>query len=406
MIKLSPVNKKRWQRFKENRRGYWCFAIFIFITFIAMASELFFNSKALMVSYKGEWSFPFIQKQFANKDFGGDGKAEPDYVQLQKRFEKENKGNWVLMPFVPYDAAYISRIDKAPLDKKIDQIQSEYNPKFASIMADSSLSDGSKTRKKHDLNLELNIKKGEVEKLKYHPLPPDSSKSHYMGTDTSGRDIFARLMYGYRYAIGFAIILLLINYSIGVSIGCLMGYMGGIFDLVVQRIIEIISNVPFLYVIMIIGAIMREKGMEMGFWTLIGVYAIFGWMGMTWYMRTTTFKEKAREYILAAKANGSSNTRIIFSHILPNVVSLLVTFIPFSISGSIVGLTSLDYLGYGLPKGTPSWGELIKMGTEDMNSPWIVLSVVSAMVLVLFLINSVGEAVREAFDPKKISTYE
>ncbi|NQZ58577.1 MAG: ABC transporter permease subunit [Lentisphaeraceae bacterium] len=309
------------------------------------------------------------------------------------------------MPIIPYGAHYISPIDKAPLDKRIEQIDVLFKPHFEKLES-QELSAEDLQKRKHDLNIKLTEKKGAIEKLNYHPLPPDFSTEHYMGTDTSGRDIFSRLMYGYRIAISFALILLLINYVIGVSIGCLMGYLGGVFDLVVQRVIEVISNVPFLYVIMIIGAVMRERKMEMGFWTLIGVYAMFGWMGMTWSMRTTTFTEKSREYILAARANGATNTRIIFNHILPNVVSLLVTFIPFSISGAIVGLTSLDYLGYGLPKGTPSWGELIKLGTEDMNSPWIVLSVVSAMILVLFLINSVGEAVREAFDPKKISTYE
>jgi microcin C transport system permease protein len=242
--------------------------------------------------------------------------------------------------------------------------------------------------------------------LKYHPLPPDIESEHYFGTDPSGRDIFARLLYGYRIAICFALVLLVVTYIIGVAVGCMMGYFGGLFDLIVQRKIEILSNVPFLYVIIILAAVLREHRMEMGFWTLVGIYAFFGWMGMTWYMRTITYKEKAREYIWAAKSIGASNTHIIFKHILPNVVSLLVTFIPFSVSGSIVGLTSLDYLGYGLPKGTPSWGELIRLGTEDMDSYWIVLSVVSAMIIVLFLINSVGEAVREAFDPKKISRYE
>ena len=138
----------------------------------------------------------------------------------------------------------------------------------------------------------------------------------------------------------------------------------------------------------------------------IAIFSFFGWMGITWYVRTYTYREKAREYIIAARALGASNSRIIFSHLIPNMMGLVVTFIPFAVSGSIVALTSLDYLGYGLPKGDPSWGNLIKQGTDKWESYWIVLSIVGAMVVVLFLINSIGEALREAFDPKKISTYE
>jgi len=403
---LSPANKKRLQRFKENRRGYLCLKIFIFITVIAMMSEIFFNSKALMVSYEGNWFFPVFGKTHQSITFGGEGKSEPDYLELQQRLKEENRGNWVFMPLVPYDAAHISKINQAPIDKDIVQVEKDFQPRFEAIEALSELSSEERIHKKHDLTLELNIKRGTLEKLKYPPLPPDAASKHYLGTDNSGRDVLARLMYGYRIAICFALILLLLNYSIGVTLGCLMGYLGGIFDILVQRVIEVIHNIPFLYVIMIIAAVQRSKGNEMGFWSLVGVYAMFGWMGMTWYMRTAVFKEKAREYILAAKANGATNSRVIFEHLIPNVVSLLVTFIPFSVSGAIIGLTSLDYLGYGLPKGTPSWGELIKVGTEDMNSPWIVLSVVSAMIVVLFLINSIGEAVREAFDPKQIFNYE
>jgi len=368
-----------------------------------MGSEIVFNDKALMVKYKGDYYFPIVQDQIPAKTFGLEGDSEANYLTLQNQFN--NSDNFVVMPLVPFSADTIDKIDTQELDKKINLIDQSYNKKANQIKTEKSDSATIKTLL-FELNIEKNLKKGALEELKYHPLPPNLEQQHYLGTDSNGRDIFSRLSYGYRIAIGFALILLVINYSIGVSIGCLMGYVGGWFDLIVQRIIEVLSNVPFLYVIIIIAAIIREKGGTMGFWSLVGIYAFFGWMGMTWYMRTTTFKEKSREYILAARANGASNSRIIFSHILPNVMSLLVTFIPFSISGSIVGLTSLDYLGYGLPKGTPSWGELIKLGIELIHAPWIITSVVCIMSIVLFLINSVGEGVRDAFDPKQVSTYE
>jgi microcin C transport system permease protein len=403
MLKLSPINQRRWQRFKENKQGYYCFLIFSTITFLALIAELFFNNRALLVRYQGETYFPFFQGSISAETYGMAGKAEPNYLELQKEFEQAGQGNWVLMPFIPYSADTISDIDWVPLDKNIALTEE----KFLKLKGELNASVTNKdelTRKLYELDLQENQEKGKFERLKYHPLPPDSK--HYLGTDEAGRDIFSRLVYGYRVAIYFALVLLVINYLLGVSVGCMMGYFGGVFDLIVQRVIEVINNIPFLYIIIIIAALLRQNGLDMGFWTLVGIYVLFGWVGMTWYMRTAVYKEKSRDYIWAAKAMGASTTSIIFNHLLPNVVSLLVTFMPFSISGAIVGLTSLDYLGYGMPKGTPSWGELIRMGTEDMNSYWIVLSVVSAMVLVLYLINAVGEAIREAFDPKKISKYE
>ena len=180
-----------------------------------------------------------------------------------------------------------------------------------------------------------------------------------------------------------------------------MGFWGGAFDLLFQRLIEIWSNVPFLYVIMIVASVIIPS-----FWTLAFIMVIFGWMGMTWDMRTATYKEKAREFVEAAKALGASNKRMIFRHILPNTVSIIVTFIPFSIATGVTALTALDYLGFGLPPPTPSWGELLSQGTSNLQAPWIVTSVVFAMTIVLLMVTYIGEAVREAFDPKRFTFYE
>jgi microcin C transport system permease protein len=180
-----------------------------------------------------------------------------------------------------------------------------------------------------------------------------------------------------------------------------MGYYGSWVDLLGQRGIEILSRVPFIFIIMIIGSTTKVT-----FGILLSLMILFQWMGISWQMRTATYREKSRDYIMAAKSLGASNMRIIFTHIIPSTISLIVTFIPFSISGSIIALTSLDFLGFGLPPGTPSWGELLKMGTRNMDAPWIVASVVVAMVFVLFIINLIGESIREAFDPKKFTKYE
>jgi len=180
-----------------------------------------------------------------------------------------------------------------------------------------------------------------------------------------------------------------------------MGYWGGWFDLLFQRLIEVWSNVPFLYVVMIVSSIVVPN-----FWLLIVIMLLFGWMGMTWYMRTVTYRERSKEYVLAARSLGASPLRVIFHHIMPNAVSLIVTFVPFSVTAGISALTALDFLGYGLPPPTPSWGELLQQGKNNLESPWIVSSVVCSLVVVLTMITFIGEAVREAFDPKRFTRYE
>jgi microcin C transport system permease protein len=272
---------------------------------------------------------------------------ETNYRDL-KILLKENNQGWVLMPLIPY------------------------NP------------------------YENDLKTGT-----YPPFKPSFSSGHYLGTDTTGRDIAARLLYGFRISIFFSLILLVVTYITGIITGCLMGFRGGLFDLFVQRIIEIWSNVPFLYIIIIISSIIIP-----GFWLLIFITAFFSWMGLTWVMRTITYKEKEREYILAAKSMGASDARIIIRHIIPNTLSVIITYIPFSVSGGIVALTSLDYLGFGLPAPTPSWGELLNQGWSNLGAWWIAGSVIFVMVATLIAVTFVGEAVREAFDPKMHTTYE
>ena len=180
-----------------------------------------------------------------------------------------------------------------------------------------------------------------------------------------------------------------------------MGYYGGAFDIIFQRIIEIWSNIPFLYVVIIISSIIIPN-----FFILIFIMVFFGWMGLTWVMRTVTYKEKSRDYVLAAQAMGAKNFRIITKHIIPNTISIIITFMPFSISSGIISLTSLDYLGFGLRPPTPSWGELLNQGWSNLSYYWIAGSVITAMVLILLLVTFIGEALREAFDPKKFTTYE
>ncbi len=198
---------------------------------------------------------------------------------------------------------------------------------------------------------------------------------------------------------------MVLTYFIGIVLGCLMGYFGGWFDLLVQRLIEVWSNIPFLFVVIIVASVVPPS-IGMNLWVLLAIVVLFSWTSMTYYMRASTYREKARDYVHAAQVLGAGTGRVIFSHVLPNTLSTLVTFIPFTVSLAISSLTALDFLGFGLPPPTPSWGELLRQGTSNLNSPWIVASAFTALVVVLVLVTFIGEAVREAFDPKKFTTYQ
>jgi len=347
-MKLNPTTVKKLKRFRSIKRGYYSFIFLIIIILASVFAEMLVNNQALVVCFNGRFFFPAYGKFLPGSTFGLPYTYETNYRELKGFFEAQGRGNWVLMPPVPYNA------------------------------------------------YENDLKKGG-----FPPFPPSIKDRHFLGTDTVGRDILARLVYGFRIAIFFSLGLLAVNYVIGVSIGSAMGFWGGKFDLIFQRVIEIWSNVPFLYVIIIISSIIVPN-----FLMLILIMAFFGWMGITWTMITITYKEKAREYVYAARSLGASNARIIFKHIIPNTISIIVTFAPFAVSGGIVALTSLDYLGFGLPPPTPSWGELLQQGWANLDAWWIGGSVIAAMVLTLLTVTFVGEAVREAFDPKMHSTYE
>ena len=219
-------------------------------------------------------------------------------------------------------------------------------------------------------------------------------------------DVLAYLFGGLQVNFKAALVYIPLVYALGISIGLLMGFFGGAFDLIVQRLIEILSNIPFLFVVMIASTAIPEGLKETaGLWIIIGILLLFGWMGMTYLMRTAALKEKARDYIAASRVIGASTPRILFRHLLPNSVAIIVTLVPFSISSLVLALTSLDYLGFGLPAKYATWGQLLRDGLENLSAPWLVTSAFLVLVGLLILITFVGEAVREAFDPKKFSYY-
>lgn len=349
MIRFNPLTLEMVKRFKRIRRGYYSFMLMLVLILLSLCSELLVNSRALVVRYNGSWYFPTYGSIIPGTKFGLDYEYETNYRELKNRFSSGPAENFVILPPIPY------------------------NP------------------------FETELKPGE-----YPPLAPSLKAKHYLGTDKTGRDVAARLVYGFRIAIFFSLILLFFNYVIGVTVGCLMGYIGGRFDLIFQRIVEIWNNIPYLYAIIIISSILIPN-----FFSLLGIMIFFGWIGITWYMRTATYKEREREYVLAARALGAGTSRIIIRHILPNTVSVIITFVPFSVAEGITSLTALDYLGFGMPAPTPSWGQLLAEASEyNITAPWIGISVISSLILILIMVTFIGEAVRESFDPKLYTTYE
>ncbi|OGR22392.1 MAG: peptide ABC transporter permease [Desulfobacterales bacterium RIFOXYA12_FULL_46_15] len=345
---ISPATRKKIQRFRSVKRGYQSFLILLCMVMISLFAEVFINSRALLVYHNGRLYFPTYSKMIKGSELGLGYEYETDYRGLKQKFQNENNRDFVILPLVPY------------------------NP--------------------YENDLKTNA---------YPPFAPSFKERHFFGTDNVGRDILARLVYGFRTAIVFSLVLLILNYTIGISLGCAMGYFGGKFDLFFQRVIEIWNNIPFLYVIMIMASVVVPN-----FMILLLIMAFFGWIGITWVMRTMTYKEKQKEYILAVRSLGASHTRIIFRHIIPNTLSVIVTYAPFAVSGGIVALTSLDYLGFGLPAPTPSWGELLSQGWQNMEAWWIAASVVAALVITLMCVTFTGEGIREAFDPRQHTTYE
>jgi len=357
-MKLNPLTARKLRRFRSLKRGYYSFWLLIVLTALSLVAELLVNDKAIAVRYDGEWSFPTYSAVRLGSDFGLQGEAANtpvSYRELKKEFQARGGDDIVLMPPVPFGP-------------------------FETLAYDGIL----------------------------RATPPDAQRGHYLGTDTTGRDILARLFYGFRTAILFAIAFTALTYLIGISLGCMMGYFGGAFDLLFQRLIEIWSNIPFLYMVIIIFSVIPGTySIAARIGILLTIMVLFSWTFMTYYMRTETYREKARDYVSAARVLGAGSARVIFRHVLPNTISTVVTFIPFTVIAAITYITALDFLGWGLPPPTPSIGELLKQGTANLTTaPWIVSSAFVALVFILTVVTFIGEAIREAFDPRKFTTYK
>ncbi len=336
---MSPLSVRRWENFKANRRGYWSLWLFLALFIVTLMSELVANDKPALIRYDNAFYIPIFY-HYPETEFGGEFELEADYRDPYVQELILRKG-WMIWPLIPYSYDTI------------------------------------------DYELEA-------------PAPSPPSKRHWLGTDDQARDVLARVLYGFRISALFGLLLTLLSSVIGIAAGAVQGYFGGLTDLIMQRFIEVWEGLPILYLLIIMAAVI-----EPGFFSLLILMLLFSWTGLVAVVRAEFLRARNFEYIRAARALGVSDSRIMVRHILPNAMVATFTFMPFILSGSVTTLTSLDFLGFGLPVGSPSLGELLNQGKNNLQAPWLGITGFAVIGLMLSLLVFIGEAVRDGFDPRK-----
>ena len=366
-IEISPLNKRRWQTFKANRRGYWSLWIFLTLFLISLFAEFIANDKPIYIHVNGHSYFPAVVT-YPDTAFGKPndpnlfGTAadyrDPYLIDLIKK-----EGGTVVWP--PIHFSYSTQVSKppSPFPSKPTWLLNEKDCAFAASHGFAKCGD-----------------------LEYN----------WLGTDDGGRDVLARLIYGFRISVLFGLCLTIVSSIIGVAAGAVQGYFGGWTDLLFQRFIEIWTSIPSLYLLLIISSVLVP-----GFFVLLGILLLFSWVSLVHLVRAEFLRGRNFEYIQAARALGVSNGTIIFRHLLPNAMVATMTFLPFILSSSVMTLTALDFLGFGLPPGSPSLGELLSQGKANVQAPWLGLTGFFSIAIMLSLLIFIGEAVRDAFDPRK-----
>jgi microcin C transport system permease protein len=361
LLKLSPLNERRLKNFKANRRGYWSFWIFLVLFVVTLFAEFLANDRPIVAMYKGKLLFP-VFVNYPEEKFGG-FLAETDY-RASVIADEINAHGWMVWP--PIRFSYNTHNLDLPVPA----------PSPPTWMLDDAQCRAIAERKSGTgcSDIEWN----------------------WLGTDDQGRDVLARIIYGFRLSVLFGLILAVLSSIVGVIAGAVQGYFGGWTDLILQRVIEIWNSIPSLYLLIIISAVITP-----GFFVLLGILLLFSWVALVGVVRAEFLRARNFEYVRAARALGLSNITIMFKHLLPNAMVATLTFLPFILNGSITTLTSLDFLGFGLPPGSPSLGELLNQGKANVQAPWLGLSGFAVIALMLSLLIFVGEAVRDAFDPRK-----
>ncbi|PZM16050.1 ABC transporter permease [Rhizobium tubonense] len=359
---LSPPNLRRWENFKANRRGYWSFWLFMVLFVLSLGAEFLANDRPIIASYKGEILFP-VFVNYPEDKFGG-FLAETDY-RSSFITDEINANGWMIWPPIRYSYQTVN----------------------------SNIPHSAPTAPFWLMSKE--------ERCSAYPLKAADPECrlgnlNWLGTDDQARDVTARMIYGFRVSVLFGLALTICSAIIGVTAGAVQGYFGGWTDLLLQRFIEIWSSMPVLYILLIIAAILPP-----GFFVLLGIMLLFSWVGFVGIVRAEFLRARNFEYVRAARALGVNNRTIMYRHLLPNAMVATLTFLPFILSGSISTLTSLDFLGFGMPPGSPSLGEMIAQGKSNLQAPWLGLTAFFTMSIMLSLLIFVGEAVRDAFDPRK-----
>ncbi|WP_425305366.1 ABC transporter permease [Chthonobacter albigriseus] len=361
-FQLSPINRRRLDNFKANRRGVWSFWIFLALFVLSLFAEVIANDKPLLVSYKGETLYPVLV-DYPEEKFGGflaiTNFRDP-FIQ-----DEINANGWMVWPPIRYSYSTVNTEMPRPAP----------SPPWWMMEREELCS--------------------------RYPMGVDDPNCtlgnfNWIGTDDQGRDVVARLIYGFRISVLFGMILAVISSVVGVAAGAVQGYFGGWVDLVFQRFIEIWTSIPTLYLLLILAAVMTPS-----FFILLGIMLLFSWVALVGVVRAEFLRARNFEYVRAAKALGVSNGTIMWRHMLPNAMVATLTFLPFILNGSITTLTSLDFLGFGLPPGSPSLGELLAQGKNNIQAPWLGFSGFIVISVMLSLLVFVGEAVRDAFDPRK-----
>jgi microcin C transport system permease protein len=336
---MNVLMKERLKRFIRNRRGYWSFWIFTLLFVLSLFAELLANDQPLLIRHEGRFFFPLL-REYPETDFGGEFEMAADYRDPYVT-ELIEKDGWILWPPIRYSYDTIN----------------------------------------YDLP---------------SPAPSPPTRENILGTDDKGRDVFARLIYGFRISVLFGLTLTVVSSIVGVIVGAVMGYYGGRIDILGQRFIEVWSGMPTLFLLIILASVVQPN-----FWWLLGITLLFSWMGLVGVVRAEFLRGRNFEYVLASKALGLRDSKIMFRHILPNAMVATLTFMPFILGGSVTTLTSLDFLGFGLPVGSPSLGELLAQGKANLQAPWLGFSAFIVLASMLALLVFIGEAVRDAFDPRR-----
>ncbi|HRM49458.1 MAG TPA: ABC transporter permease [Alicycliphilus sp.] len=336
---LSP-GRRAWRRFRANRLGFWSLVLFCTLVVISLAAELVSNDRPLIVRYQGQTYFPML-KDYPETTFGGDFQTPADYLDPYVRRRITEGGNWALYTLNPYGANTLNYFAK-------------------------------------------------------QPNPSGPSRDNWLGTDDRGRDLLAQLIYGFRVSVLFGMALTVVGVALGVAAGAVQGFFGGKTDLAFQRFIEIWGSMPELYLLIIFSAVFAPS-----IALLLVLLSLFGWMGLSDYVRAEFLRNRQLDYVKAARALGVKSGHIIWRHILPNSMTPVVTFLPFRMGAAILALTSLDFLGLGVPPGTPSLGELLSQGKNNIDAWWISIFTFAVLVTTLLLLTFMGDALRDALDPRK-----